>query len=105
MKSLKLIPLVYAGWLRYLMAVDDNGNSFEPSSDPLLDTVMPYVAEYELDEAPKDLSKLDELLKNDKIFGVNLFEAGLADLVKKYFAELSCGLGAVASTVNKYVNE
>ncbi len=104
-KSLKLIPLVYAGWLRYLMAVDDSGNSFEPSSDPLLDTVMPYVAEYELSEAPKDLSKLDELLKNDKIFGVNLFEAGLADLVKKYFAELSCGLGAVASTVNKYVNE
>ena len=104
-KSLKLIPLVYAGWLRYLMAVDDNGNSFEPSSDPLLDTVMPYVAEYELSEEPKDLSKLDELLKNDKIFGVNLFEVGLADLIKRYFAELSCGLGAVASTVKKYVNE
>ena len=24
--SLKLIPLVFAGWLRYLMAVDDAGN-------------------------------------------------------------------------------
>jgi fructuronate reductase len=85
--------------------VDDNGNHFEPSSDPLLDTVMPYVAEYELSEETKDLSKLDELLKNDKIFGVDLFEVGLADLVKRYFAELSCGLGAVASTVKKYVNE
>lgn len=104
-KSLKLIPLVFAGWLRYLMTVDDNGNPFEPSSDPLLDTVMPYVAGYELSEEPKDLSRLDELLKNDKIFGVDLFEVGLADLVKKYFAELSCGLGAVASTVKKYVNE
>ena len=104
-KSLKLIPLVYAGWLRYLMAVDDNGNSFEPSSDPLLDTVMPYVADYKLSEEPKDLSKLDELLKNDKIFGVDLFEVGLADLVKNYFVELSSGVGAVAATVKKYVNE
>ena len=26
--DLKLIPLVFAGWLRYLMAVDDNGNAF-----------------------------------------------------------------------------
>ena len=103
--DLKLIPLVFAGWLRYLMAVDDKGEAFELSSDPLLDTVMPYVADYELSEEPKDLSKLDELLKNDKIFGVDLFAVGLADLVKKYFAELSCGQGAVASTVKKYVNE
>ncbi len=103
--DLKLIPLVFAGWLRYLMAVDDKGEAFELSSDPLLDTVMPYVADYELSEELKDLSKLDELLKNDKIFGVDLFAVGLADLVKKYFAELSCGQGAVASTVKKYVNE
>lgn len=26
-KNLKLIPLVFAGWLRYLMAVDDNGEN------------------------------------------------------------------------------
>ena len=103
--SLKLIPLVFAGWLRYLMAVDDNGNAFEPSADPLLETVTPYVAEYKLSEEPKDLSKLDALLSNEKIFGVNLFEVGMADLVKKYFAELSSGVGAVAATVKKYVNE
>ena len=103
--SLKLIPLVFAGWLRYLMAVDDEGNAFEPSADPLLDTVMPYVAGYELNSEEKDLSKLDELLSNEKIFGVDLFAVGLAELVKKYFAELSGGTGAVAATVKKYVNE
>ena len=26
--DIKLIPLVFAGWLRYLMAIDDNGNEF-----------------------------------------------------------------------------
>ena len=34
--DLKLIPLVFAGWLRYLMGVDDNGNAFTPSPDPML---------------------------------------------------------------------
>ena len=102
---LQMIPLVFAGWLRYLMAVDDNGNAFTPSSDPLLDTVTPYVADYKLTADKKDLSKLDDLLKNDKIFGVNLVEIGMADRVKDYFEELSSGVGAVTSTLQKYVNE
>ena len=100
--SLKMIPLVFAGWLRYLMAVDDNGNAFTPSPDPLLDTVMPVVADYKLSAEEKDLSKLDVLLSNDKIFGVDLFKVGLADLVKSYFAELSAGVGAVAATLEKH---
>ncbi|MBQ7924929.1 MAG: mannitol dehydrogenase family protein [Lachnospiraceae bacterium] len=101
--DLKLIPLVYAGWLRYLMAIDDNGKVFELSPDPLLENVTPYVADYELSDAPKDLSKLDALLANDKIFGVNLIEIGMADLVKSYFTELSAGVGAVTATLTKYV--
>ena len=102
--DLKLIPLVFAGWLRYLMAVDDKGNIFTVSPDPLLDSVTPYVAGFQLSDAPKDLSVLDPLLQNAKIFGVDLVEAGLADLVKGYFAELSSGVGAVAATLEKYVN-
>ncbi|MBO7135311.1 MAG: mannitol dehydrogenase family protein, partial [Spirochaetaceae bacterium] len=34
--ALKGIPLAIAGWLRYLLAVDSKGRSFEPSSDPML---------------------------------------------------------------------
>lgn len=102
-KSLKLIPLVFAGWVRYLMAIDDNGNSFTLSSDPLLDTVTPYVADYKLSADKKDLSKLDALLGNEKIFGVDLHEIGMADMVKGYFEELSAGVGAVKATLEKYV--
>ncbi len=101
--DLKLIPLVFAGWLRYLMAVDDTGKPFTLSPDPLLDAVTPYVAGYELSDAPKDLSKLDGLLSNSKIFGVDLVELGMADTVKAYFAELSSGTGAVTRTLEKYV--
>ena len=102
-EDLKLIPLVYAGWLRYLMGIDDEGNEFTPSSDPLLEEARQYVADYELSSAPKDLSKLDALLANEKIFGVNLHTIGMDALVKQYFTELSSGVGAVTATLKKYV--
>ena len=104
-EDLKLIPLVYAGWLRYLMGIDDEGKEFTPSSDPLLEEARQYVADYELSSAPKDLSKLDALLANEKIFGVNLHTIGMDALVKQYFAELSSGVGAVTATLQKYVPE
>ena len=104
-EDLKLIPLVYAGWLRYLMGINDEGREFTPSSDPLLEEARQYVADYELSFSPKDLSKLDALLANEKIFGVNLHAIGMDTLVKQYFAELSSGVGAVATALKKYVPE
>lgn len=101
--DLKRIPLVLAGWLRYLMAMDDNGNAFSPSPDPLLDTVRSYVAGYQLNNQPKDLEQLNGLLSNEKIFGVDLAAIGMAETVKKYFEELSSGKGAVKATLEKYV--
>ena len=101
--DLKLIPLVFTGWLRYLMGVDDNGNTFELSPDPLLDTVRPYVADVKLGE-PVDAEKLlKPVLENEKIFGVNLYEAGMADTVCGYFTQMTAGTGAVRSTLEKYV--
>lgn len=34
-EKLKTIPLAITGWLRYLLALDDKGNEFELSPDPL----------------------------------------------------------------------
>lgn len=101
-KDLMFIPLVFAGWLRYLMAVDDYGNPFTLSPDPLLNDVLPFVASFRLNEERKDLSCLDELLKNEAVFGADLFQVGLADKVKQYFAELSEGAGAVRKVLEKY---
>ena len=100
-ENLKLIPLVFAGWLRYLMAVDDEGNAFEPSPDPLLADVQPFVANCRLDEKP-DTEALRPLLSNASIFGVNLYEAGLAEKVCSYFEELTAGTGSVRATLHKY---
>lgn len=101
--DLRLIPLVFAGWLRYLMAVDDNGNKFELSPDPLLDTVCPYVASFELGKDEDVNTALKPVLENEKIFGVNLYEVGMADKVCGYFKELISGTGAVRATLKKYI--
>ena len=102
-QDLKLIPLVHAGWLRYLMAIDDQGKPFEPSPDPLLAEAQAYVKDVKLGETP-DCSKLEGLLRNKTIFGVDLVEAGLGDKVCAYFTELTAGPGAVRATLHKYVN-
>lgn len=101
--DLKLIPLVFAGWLRYLMALDDEGNAFELSPDPLLDTVCPYVSNFRLGEEEDVEAALKPILENAKIFGVNLYEAGMAEKVCRYFRELTAGKGAVRAVLKKYV--
>ncbi len=100
--DLKRIPLVFAGWLRYLMGIDDEGNAFELSPDPLLDTVRPYVMNIKPGDSV-DMDSLQPILSNSKIFGVDLYEIGMADLVYKYFTEMCAGTKAVRNTLNRYV--
>jgi fructuronate reductase len=101
--DLKVIPLVFAGWLRYLLAIDDNGNSFEISPDPLNDHLMKIVDGINLgDKGPFD-EKLKPLLSDESIFGVDLYEVGLADKVLGYFEELLKGPGAIRATLKKYL--
>lgn len=101
--DLKRIPLVFAGWLRYLMAVDDEGNAFTLSPDPLLDTVCPYVAGLTLGGGQDVEAAVGEVLRMKNIFGVDLYEVGLAQTVCKYLQEMTEGRGAVRATLKKYV--
>lgn len=102
-QDLKMIPLVFAGWLRYLMAIDDQGNAFDLSPDPLLDTVCPVVVNIQLGETTDVEETLRPILENKAIFGVNLYEVGLADVVCNYFSEMITGVGAIRETLKKYV--
>ena len=101
--ELKYIPLVHAGWLRYLMGINDEGKAFEPSPDPLLEKAMSFVADIKLGETDteKVKSKVLPLLKDATIFGVDLEEVGLSDLVITYFMSLTSGTGAVRETLKK----
>lgn len=99
--DLKLIPLVFAGWLRYLMAVDDEGRAFELSPDPLLASVSKYVEGIRLGDR-NAASKAAPLLTNVQIFGLDLSSVGMDKTVISYFEELIAGPGAIRATLEKY---
>ena len=101
--NLKRIPLVFAGWLRYLTGINDAGEKFELSPDPLLTTVCPYVADVKLGDIVS-VEALRPILENTKIFGVNLFETGMAETVIGYLNEMLAAPGAVRAALKKYVS-
>ena len=83
------------------MAIDDDGNTFELSPDPLMDQVRPYVDGISLGDKA-DRAKLMPLLKNEKIFGSDLETIGMAERVLDLFDELNSGVGAIRATLKKY---
>lgn len=101
--ELKLIPLVLAGWLRYLIGVDDDGNPFEISPDPLLPAMQEKLAGITLGSEINE-EQLRPILSDASIFAVDLYECGLAQKVIGYFKELMAGQGAVRATLKKYVH-
>ena len=52
MDELVLIPLVLAGYARYLKGVNDAGKPFEPSPDPLLEELQADVRQHQAREIP-----------------------------------------------------
>jgi fructuronate reductase len=103
-KNLRYIPLVIAGWCRYLMGIDDNGSKMELSPDPLLDTLKSYVSEIKLNVKQSIGDSLKPILSNEEIFGVNLYDIGLGEKIEGYFAEMIFGIGAVRATLEKYLD-
>ena len=104
--SLTGIPYVLAAWIRYLMGLDDNGNVFELSPDPLLDSLKPYVKDFVLGAANSTeiKTKLLPLLKNKQIFGIDLEEAGISDKVLAIFAQMIAKKGGVREALHQYAN-
>ncbi|MBR3765437.1 MAG: mannitol dehydrogenase family protein [Clostridia bacterium] len=102
-QRLTAIPLALAGWLRYLVAVDDRGEPMQCSADPLLEELQNQLAGVKL-SAPASLEgKLEPVLKNANIFGVDLVRAGLAEKIIGYVREMLAGPGAVRRTLKKYL--
>ena len=104
-KTLKVIPLVYALWCRYLMAIDDNGNAFELSPDPMIEVVKPMLSSVTLGSTFDVDKLLHPLLSNEKIFGLDITSTPLYESVKKDFVSLTKGKGAVRATIHSVVNE
>ena len=101
--DLTYIPLAIAGWLRYLLAVDDNGNPMECSSDPMLETLQQQLAGATLGNPDSLDGKLPAILSNTALFATDLNEAGLGGKIETMLRELMAGPGAVRDTLKKYL--
>ncbi len=101
--GLTYIPLVFAGWLRYLLGVNDQGHPFEISPDPRLDEMKKHLEGISLGNIEGYQDKIQPILSDETIFGVNLYDCGLSGKVQTYFEELTASVGAVKNTLDKYV--
>lgn len=91
--DLIFIPLVIAGWLKYLNGFDDFGKPFILSPDPLMEKLTLEI---------KDVKKL---ISDESIFGFNLYSVGLGDRIEAMYNEMMKGSGAVRATLRRYLQE
>lgn len=101
---LRLIPLAIAGWLRYLLGVDDNGEPMQLSPDPLLESLQKKLDGIELGDTVTH-EQLYPILSDRTLFGLNLFEVGCGDCVISLFNELISGKGSVRATLHRHCND
>lgn len=102
-KKLKAIPLAIAGWCRYLLGVNDKGEPFELSADPMLPELTAKLAGIELGRPETYKGQLKEILSNANIFGIDLYKAGIGDQIEALFLEEIAGPGAVREVLKKYM--
>lgn len=98
--ELTAIPLAIATWCRYLLGVDDKGNEFTLSPDPLLEDLQETLANVSLGA---QTSNVKSILSNESIFGINLYEVGVGEKIEGMFHEMLAGPGAVRNTLEKYI--
>ena len=97
------MPLALAGWLRYLVGVDDKGAEMPLSADPMLAELREKLSGVTLGDPASVEGRLKPILGNPALFGVSLYEAGLADKVEGFLKEELAGPGAVRETLRKHL--
>ncbi len=102
MDNLVLIPLVLAGYARYLKGIDDNGKPFAPSPDPMLQELQQLVEPLTVGKAEQDYNCLKKLYCREDIFGLNLYDTPLGSRIEGMVKELFAGNGAIRRTLHKY---
>jgi fructuronate reductase len=94
------IPLAIAAWLRYLLALDDQGAALEVSPDPLREQLQKNLAGCALGGPSVDLAPI---LANPAIFGSDLVALGLGGRIQQMFDQMLAGPGAVRATLESWL--
>ena len=103
--SLIGIPLTIAGWLRYLMGIDDNGKPMNISPDPMLEELQKYIKNIKFKNKDSIGNNLKPILSNKSIFAVDLYDekVNLGSKIESYFSEMISKENAVKECLKKYI--
>ena len=101
--KLTYIPLAIAGWIRYMTGINDAGETFECSSDPMLEELQGMIGGISFGN-PDSVSEemLKPILSNKTLFASDLCGIGLAGKITGMVKEMLAGKGAVLETLKKY---
>lgn len=100
---LTAIPLGIAGWLRYLLAVDDAGNHYELAPDPMKEELTEQLKDIVVGHPETFKDQLKPILSNERLFFTDLYKDGAGEKIETMFREMIAGPGAVKATIHKYV--
>lgn len=100
---LTAIPLGIAGWLRYMLAVDDEGEKYELAPDPMREEIQEKFKDIVVGRPETFTNQLKPILSNERMFFINLYQAGVGEKIENMFREMLAGPGAVKKTVHKYM--
>ncbi len=101
--KLNYIPVVLAGYLRYLTGENDAGDDFEQSPDPLLDELSATMKKYRGFKSAT-AEDLRPVLSRKDVFGIDLYGSNLADKITQLFNEMNASAGSVRKVLHR-VNE
>lgn len=101
-EELVAIPLGIAGWLRYMLGVDDQGNAYELAPDPMNEELTEQFKTIELGNPDSLTDQLVPVLSNENVFFTDLYKAGLGKKIEEMFREMIAEKGATRKTVHKY---
>ena len=103
--KLTAIPLGIAGWLRYMLGVDDNGNKYELAPDPMNEEIQNQLKDIVIGQPETFKDQLKPILSNERLFFTDLYKAGVGEKIETMFKEMIAGPGAVRETIHKYVQK
>ncbi len=100
---LTAIPLGIAGWLRYMLGVDDHGKKYELAPDPMNEEIQDQLKDIVVGQPETFKDQLKPILSNQRIFFTDIYKAGLGEKIEAMFREMLGGPGAVKAAVHHYV--
>ena len=103
-EALTGVAIAIAGWLRYLLGLDDRLNPFEISPDPRLAELQSALAGIQIGESVPE-GALNPILSDPALFPIDLSASPLGKKIARIFSEMCASVGAIRAAIQTNLKE